>query len=37
MNNDVKWTQLKVPKTAQKINENLFTDTYKSNEIKVQD
>jgi len=35
MNNGVKWRRFIVPKKVEKINEYLFIDTYKSNNIKI--
>ena len=34
MNNSVKWSLFKVPVKVKQINENLFSDTTKSNNIK---
>jgi len=34
-NNDVKWRRFIVHKKVEQINENLFIDTYKSNNIKI--
>jgi len=34
-NNDVKWRRFIVPKKVEQINDHLFTDTYKSNNIKI--
>ena len=36
MNNSVKWSGFKVPVKVKQINENLFSDTTKSNNIKEQ-
>ena len=36
MNNSVKWSWFKVPVKVKQINENLFSDTTKSNNIKDQ-
>jgi len=33
-NNDVKWRRFIVPKKVEQINDHLFIDTYKSNNIK---
>jgi len=35
MNNGVKWRRCIVPKKVEKINDYLFIDTYKSNNIKI--
>jgi len=34
-NNSVKWRRFKVPKKVEQINDHLFIDTYKSNNIKI--
>jgi len=34
-NNGVKWTRFIVPKKVEQINDYLFKDTYKSNNIKI--
>jgi len=34
-NNDVKWKRFIVPKKVEEINDHLFIDTYKSNNIKI--
>jgi len=34
-NNGVKWRRFKVPEKVEQINEPLFIDTYKSNNIKI--
>jgi len=34
-NNDVKWRRFIVPKKVEQINDHLFIDTYKSNNIKI--
>jgi len=34
-NNGVKWRGFTVPKKVEQINDHLFTDTYKSNNIKI--
>jgi len=34
-NNGVKWRRFKVPKEVEQINNHLFIDTYKSNNIKI--
>jgi len=34
-NNGVKWRRFIVPKTVEQINDYLFIDTYKSNNIKI--
>jgi len=34
-NNDVKWRRFIVPKKVEKIDDRLFIDTYKSNNIKL--
>jgi len=34
-NNGVKWRRFIVPKTVEQINDHLFIDTYKSNNIKI--
>jgi len=34
-NNGVKWRRFIVPKTVEQINDHLFIDIYKSNNIKI--
>jgi len=34
-NNGVKWRRFIVPKKVEQINDHLFIDTYKSNNIKI--
>jgi len=34
-NNGVKWRRFIVPKKVEQINDNLFIDTYKSNNIQI--
>jgi len=34
-NNGVKWSRFIVPKQVEQINDYLFIDTYKSNNIKI--
>jgi len=34
-NNDVKWRRFIVPKKVEQINDHLFIDTYKSNNIQI--
>jgi len=34
-NYDVKWRRFIVPKNVEQINEHLFIDTYKSNNIQI--
>jgi len=34
-NNDVKWRRFIVPKKVEQINDHLFIDIYKSNNIKI--
>jgi len=34
-NNGVKWRRFTVPKQVEQINDHLFIDTYKSNNIKI--
>jgi len=34
-NNDLKWRRFIVPKKVEQINEHIFIDTYKSNNIKI--
>jgi len=34
-NNEVEWRRFIVPKKVEQINDNLFIDTYKSNNIKI--
>jgi len=34
-NNGVKWRRFIVPKNVEQINDHLFIDTYKSNNIKI--
>jgi len=34
-NNDVKWRRFIVPKKVEQINDHLFIDTYKSNNINI--
>jgi len=34
-NIDVKWRRFKVPKKVEQINDHLFIDTYKSNNIQI--
>jgi len=34
-NNGVKWKRFIVPKQVEQINDHLFIDTYKSNNIKI--
>jgi len=34
-NNDVKWRRFILPKKVEQINEHLFIDTYKSNNMKI--
>jgi len=34
-NNDAKWRRLLVPKKVEQINDHLFIDTYKSNNIQI--
>jgi len=35
MNNGVKWRSFIVPKKVEQINDRLFIDTYRSNNIKI--
>jgi len=35
MNNSVKWRRFIVPTKVEQINDHLFLDTYKSNNIKI--
>jgi len=35
LNNGVKWRRFRMPKKVEQINDFLFRDTYKSNNIKI--